>query len=374
MSVPNVMKNNPRLESRFKTAVVRVKNGYTCETCHETTTKETIEKYYSDGEGNDQLMEEIADEYGCQDNEMIDLEVQYKCQTKDCEGYIAVSVDIDARSHYDVEYDSDEEDGRSTFNGWWGDVDILGIEGKAQDQIKKNTGVLDTVPIQLCIIAKTRFNAGFCYLGFSREDQCLIRPIYNTDVGHCCWSKNQELDLGRWYRFHAYSKQKDLTALPHSNDDLVVTNKYNEGSPVEDLYSLLEPFSKGSTREIFGTYYKFVNEGTDCPSLGVIKTQRKTLSTFMDNKNNMRIRFGNQDFRYTDLEAADLSAIPADDDVLLLVGLGRPWHWEGDSFKGTKRCYILGLGVISQNSKDIPQKRVSTEEDSSTPSTSKKIV
>ena len=40
--------------------------------------------------------------------------------------------------------------------------------------------------------------------------------------------------------FEAYSTQKNLTNRPHTNNDLVVTNQYDEGSPAEDLYSLLE--------------------------------------------------------------------------------------------------------------------------------------
>ena len=99
-----------------------------------------------------------------------------------CHGSITVKVSTD------LTYESDHDDAEET-ECELENMDILKIESKAQYDINKQASSLATIPLKLLIIAKTKFNAGFCYLGFSQEDQCLIRPIYNTKTGNCCWGR-----------------------------------------------------------------------------------------------------------------------------------------------------------------------------------------
>ena len=118
---------------------------------------------------------------------------------------------------------------------------------------------------------------------------------------NCCWGQNHELDLAKWYSFNAYRTQTDITALPHSNNDVVVTNKYDEGFPEEDLYKLLEPFAEESVQDVFGTSNKYISKGSDRPSLGVIKTQKKNLK-ITENGRKKRIWFSGMDMSYTNFE------------------------------------------------------------------------
>ena len=67
---------------------------------------------------------------------------------------------------------------------------------------------------------------------------------------------------------------------------------------------MLEPFAKKkkSTQDIFGPDYKYVSAGTDCPSLGVIKTHRKNLHIMENEYNKKRIVLKGHDLAYTNLE------------------------------------------------------------------------
>ena len=157
MALANVMKKNPTLARRFI-----LHNDYTCESCNVTPMYEEIENYFRTGSGKAPLAFEMENLNALWNSSEVSRDMHmnntvrmvYMCQTKDCYGAIIVNVNASADVTHEVDPNDEDEDECEVEN-----VDILGIESKAQYEIKTHASTLETVPLTLCIIAKTKFLA-----------------------------------------------------------------------------------------------------------------------------------------------------------------------------------------------------------------------
>ena len=220
------------------------------------------------------------------------------------------------------------------------------------------------VPIKLRIVVKSESSGGYCYIGYCLEGDCLLRPINNTS--HTTWSSNVSIEVGKTYTFKAHPNQADDTNLPHCNEDILVMNsaEETESEGPANMFDLLDPFSKVSLNKIFAKENimdgKYIEDGKDCVSLGILKTKKIYLSTYIhtseDRPAQTRLVIKDQDdldhdMAYTGLDGpvSLLASCKDFDDVLVIIGLGRPWQPKHDPTQ-KKMCYILGLGIIIMNS------------------------
>ena len=160
----------------------------------------------------------------------------------------------------------------------------------------------------------------FLLTGLDCENSILYRPIL-SNLGDCrgwrpdheyCWPKNPSLEIwnlrvGLTYRFDKMDRDvKSL--LPHKKDDLYVPfyfSPYESSFYAEDLgmnqnaiYEILKPLAVPSVVDIFGVdnlidgssgkeYIHgrcYIEEGTECPSVGILKINYQQLRFVEENR------------------------------------------------------------------------------------------
>uniref|UniRef100_A0A7M5UXT8 Dual OB-containing domain-containing protein n=1 Tax=Clytia hemisphaerica TaxID=252671 RepID=A0A7M5UXT8_9CNID len=234
------------------------------------------------------------------------------------------------------------------FDGF-SDFKIITSKGISQERNSNDDN------INLLIIAKTRMNKGFCYIGLDNENGEFFRPIYRQSPKKCCWE--DEFVIGQYYDFTLNVDVERITKFPHQNEDLTVKN-----SPEEDysraninLFGTLEPYSKNDLQLLFGglaevtqsTRKVWVEEGTVCPSFEVFKCYGRDLQ-FISSDTKLRIQTDVQDFilSWTSSDYIEDEVLTRNHEieVLVLIGLGRGFR-KGRENWPRKRCYALALGL-----------------------------
>jgi hypothetical protein len=172
--------------------------------------------------------------------------------------------------------------------------------------------------------------------------------------------------------FQILGESNELTLLPHSHDDkfvkpFIMKLQYPPKSfqiqQVFDthwLYATLAPLAKDNICDIFDPSYlfkgRYVNAGTNCPSVGVFQCQLSQLRTTRRPggkapriliKSNIKYNFP-----FTARDAKGWanyinSHNRPDEPVLLLFSTGRPLNgYPPDVHFDPPRCYILVVGLI----------------------------
>lgn len=196
------------------------------------------------------------------------------------------------------------------------------------------------------IIAKTRMNSGFCYLGLDVSTIRILRPIQTTIAGHCCWSSKQNMSLKNQYTFKVTHYPNDDTALtqyPHCLEDMVVLP-----DPVVQHYSVnlgpIRSIAHTDVTELFKGIEggRYVLENTNTPSAGVISCSTTNLQILpQDGRADrciLNLPSGTYNFPMKAIEYDDI--INRDQNAYVVLGLGRPFA----NFKPA-RCYILVTGI-----------------------------
>lgn len=258
-------------------------------------------------------------------------------------------IDNDSDDDFD---DDDVYDDSETFS-LWSEIDE---ELSSQESLEKK-------PIPLKIIVKSAMKGGYCHLGFDAERQKIFRPIYRQEDGRCCWDR--PLEVGKTYSFSVLRSPDDNstqgTPLPHRNEDLYIdhklTSELRDHTPPNDLFNELRGIAKKSVEDIFEAHlvhdHKYVDEETNCPSVGVLECKGNSLKLFRDNFDKRRIICGQYNFRitvgYTDTYIKSILTKP----TLLILGLGRPF--DGGLNQRTlapcfspRRCYIIVVGIVEK--------------------------
>ncbi|VDI39624.1 Hypothetical predicted protein [Mytilus galloprovincialis] len=211
-----------------------------------------------------------------------------------------------------------------------------------------------TSEIVLRIIAKTRMNNGYCYLGFDEGNGRLFRPIISTMAGTCCWPSRRDFYLKKSYRFHVTLNPDDhnvdfLTPYPHCNEDMVVASVVTEEKTAPFTAQVLLSRANLDINEVFSDIKekRYLNETADSPSAGILKCSSKNISRYFNNhygKHRYLIRLpsGDYDLPITGINTVEIPKV--EKEVVVVLGLGRPYNREG-SFNPA-RFYILVLGLF----------------------------
>ena len=131
----------------------------------------------------------------------------------------------------------------------------------------------------------------------------------------------------------AYRNRFDRTQ-PHGNEDLLIFPYFeNLGYLFPGMiYWILSYLCQPNVVDIFGPQigWKYVPEGTNCRSVGVLRVLRKNVLLLRTCEEKSRLRFSDEsqtqlDLPLTSVIDPDISLCHPEEYVLLLIGLGRPY-------------------------------------------------
>lgn len=216
---------------------------------------------------------------------------------------------------------------------------------------------VNTVPISLCIIAKAYMAGRFSYIGYDQEDDCLVRPIYRTGKYSCCWKKEFNWEVKRWYSFEALRKQ-NITAHPHQLEDVVVSRNAIRGELYEvDLIRKLIPHCKSSIEEAYGDSLceenakNFVEESAECPSVALVRVLKDSFKFYTDRfTNKIRLKIGKYKYSITMTDKTSVMANQKknhpEEEVILITGLLSPFSGSENNSYDPRRCYVTIIGIL----------------------------
>ncbi len=210
--------------------------------------------------------------------------------------------------------------------------------------------------MNLLIIVKTRMNNGYCFIGWDLKNGGLVRPILRTATKKCCWQQTDPvLEVGQQHLFQVYSRNLEEIPFPHKNNDVLVHYLGSISAEEVNIFDLLDAQSCDRVEDLFeGADIKdrrYVVEGEECPSVGIYRCSGKNLTLLnkpdRDGKIKTRgkIEEGNATFVFP-ITALQPHSPTNDEDVLVILGLGRPFTGSKGYVFTPARCYILVLGII----------------------------
>ena len=167
------------------------------------------------------------------------------------------------------------------------------------------------------------------------EKHRLVRPICN--VSQSFWGHQYTFTLNSMLQVTANHNWSDQTQ-PHGNEDMLISpNFVNLGAKSPELiYCILWHLSQPNISDIFGDQaeWGFVPEGTKCPSVGVLRVQRRDVWLHHTDEGKRRLQFRDGNGTQVDLPLTAVNdpvvthCCPIEY-VLVLIGLARPYA--GDS-------------------------------------------
>ena len=185
------------------------------------------------------------------------------------------------------------------------------------------------------------------------DQRKLVRPVLRKST--CAWlPKDPDLQIGEQ---HLFKRSRDILDIshPHRQDNVFVNHIQATGSVDDDqLYDILIDYSHPTVKEVFGNRDEFNGdyfvEHTRCPSAGIYKCKRKNLNIMCNADQNERrceiTEDGRQkpfNFRITAVND-ELPAVAFEDDVLVMLGLAKPYRGSSCQYNTKWRCYILVIG------------------------------
>lgn len=228
--------------------------------------------------------------------------------------------------------------------------------------------------LKLVVVASTFMNNGFeCVIGWSIKGKKLIRPVTNLERNS--WISGT-FTVGCKYKFVIVDSNPGNAIYPHKSEDIIV-----EENPVQvairgsvprmqftesEMYDMLFGSSVDSVSSVFdpGVIHgrKYIIEETNCPSVGILRCKVEEIEMYEEtnpgnpSRTSKRCRISQGvetfDFPVTAQNRDALmtvysqpSAEYANNPILVLLGLGRPFAGDNNSFDPL-RCYILLIGVI----------------------------
>lgn len=212
--------------------------------------------------------------------------------------------------------------------------------------------------LNLLMIVKTKMLNGYCFIGVEMEHGDLVRPILRTGTDMCRWAPTDpELKVGQEYQFKLLSRYVEEIPYPHRKNDVHVQYLKHLPPPNLTLFDILVGHSHRSIEEVFrgGNIIekKYINVDTNCPSVGIYKCSGECVSLNRSYeagkpKTRCNIKEGEVTFSFSYTSLADPCDLINDEEVLLILGLTRPFKGSNGDFS-PMRCYILVLGIIPQS-------------------------
>ena len=161
------------------------------------------------------------------------------------------------------------------------------------------------------------------------------------------------------------------TEFPHKQEDLLVRQDFKPAEywpdQVNNLFSILDPLSNTKMTDIFGAeaiidgsdgqiYVEgrcYIEEETECPSVGVLKIKIGAMKFIFDDKRRLQFNDGEDvytipwnsttDWKYVKRAMLERNL---NEEVLVIVGAARGLDF--DSWDAA-RCYLLCHGIYFQN-------------------------
>ena len=336
--------------------------GVFCDNCESVWSIRDVEQHFRE---NDKLLDIMNECY-----DTIDEVIALDCSSPNthtlhlnmpclfCEDTIeGITAEVTAEAHWDAHLDDER---MPEFLGFT-NIYYLGISTQFPVLIDDISDQVECGKKSLIIVCKTKMYEGFCYIGLEPDEPCLYRPIYRDQPKTCCWPQNKDMEVGVCYEFEeAYSLPN--TILPHCNDDILVREsvklrEFNTG----ELYDNLLPVAETSLFDIFPqehiAWFKnggaYVPEGTNCPSVGVLKIDDLSGIDFTTktSKDFMKITVSDNtsvNLPWTSTEPLskkrDMVLESPEKEPLVIIGLGRGFNGNG-KWK-TNRCSLLAVNMI----------------------------
>lgn len=226
---------------------------------------------------------------------------------------------------------------------------------------------LESQRLKLVVVASTFMSNSFeCVIGWSIEDEKLIRPVTNLEGNS--WNLGT-FTVGRKYKFVIVDSNPVNAIYPHKSEDIIVKDPRQTviGDPPEpvkftesQMYDMLFGSSVESVSSVFapGVIHerKYITEKTECPSVGILQCHLGDIRMVEDSKSTKRCRIeiSKQVFVFP-VTAQNQAALSmslkersANTPVLVLLGLARPFAGTGNNNYNPRRCYILVISMIMQ--------------------------
>lgn len=221
----------------------------------------------------------------------------------------------------------------------------------------------------------TRMNKGFsCIAAWDIHEERIVRPLqYNGDN----WQLASDHSL--FFPGHLLNcspSGRVRSVLPHAHEDFILTRlptlleRFDEA----ETYKLLIDKTDSSVSSVYGQRIvedKYIVEGTNCKSLGSIRSQRRNIKFFQDMYGKLRLRLQDLDGIVYILpvtsdellrafsptaeelephfgvdEANEWLEVNAPEQHLILrIGLARGWSGKDNAWV-PKRCYVQLNGII----------------------------
>ena len=244
-----------------------------------------------------------------------------------------------------------------------------GVEQMSNLQVKDRVEQLE-----LIIVASTFMDQGQifeCAMAWNKQENRLLRPVTNFKTNS--W-KLGTFTVGLTYEFVIRNRNPE-SDKPHKSEDILVEESHilRDGQLNETaMYEMLESSSKNSVTEIFPAdavkQNKYIEELTDCPSAGILRCKVGDIQLYMDyaksEPNRCEIF---QDYCFP-VKAKNRESLKAglencrpEDDLLVLLGLARPFAGTEENKFNPRRCYIIVIGIIRAKEENTGQRRKQTK-------------
>ena len=342
-----------------------MEEGVFCDNCGSVWSLRDVEQYFQErddildimNECYDTIIEIIALDCSPLISHTLDLTMPCLFCEREIEG---ITAEVTAEAEWDSHFDDEK---MPEFLGFTG-IDHLSIFSQSPMPIDTSDQV-EFGKLNLIIVCKTKMNKGFCYIGLEPDEPCLYRPIYRKQPKTCCWPQNKEMMVGVCYEFEEVFRLPK-TELPHCNEDILVRESVKLGDfDTGQIYENLLPLAETSLFDIFPQehigWFKnggaYVHEGTDCPSVGVLKIDDLSDIEFdsatKTSKELLKITVSDNtsvNLRWTSTEPLsskrDMVLQSPEKELLVIIGLGRGFN--GNGKWETNRCSLLAVNMILQ--------------------------
>lgn len=221
----------------------------------------------------------------------------------------------------------------------------------------------------------TRMTMGnYCIAGWDIHGARMVRLLRSSGANWKLGIDRSIFSVG--HLVNCSPSGKHNTVLPHANEDfpIIVYPDLLEIFDEPTTYGILLNKTVTSIRQLFGCALiddKYVPEGTNCPSLGGVRTRRRRASFVEDGFGKLRLQLQDADdvsyrlavtcdtlrhlFSRSDEDAEPhfgvaeanewLCVNPPNVEIILRIGLARGWSGKEDNWN-PPRCYAQLNGII----------------------------
>lgn len=244
-----------------------------------------------------------------------------------------------------------------------------------QLSMNASSGSSSEQPINVLISEVTRMSLGnYCVAGLNLDTNKMVRPLQKSGANWALGADRSVFNVGHILECRPTGERGP--AMPHATEDTrlygvpTVVNQLSE----DQTYSSLLGSTSLTVVEAIGqrlSENKYVEENAKCRSLGGVRAQRKKLKFYCNSFGKLRLLLADTDGTDYDLPVtcdwlqhffspSDEDAEPhfgtdeanewldvnhSTDELIIRVGLARPWDGKGKAWN-PRRCYLQANGIV----------------------------